>query len=50
MTADGRRNANVSFVVVEMGSRNALGQRFRSNRLDPAPDEVTAFVRVPHQR
>jgi hypothetical protein len=31
-------DANVSFVVVEMGSRNELGLRFRSNRLDPALD------------
>lgn len=31
-------DANVSFVVVEMGSRNTAGQRFRSNRLEPALD------------
>ena len=29
---------DVSFVIVEMASRNALGQRFRSNRLDPGLD------------
>ena len=31
-------DANVSFVVVEMASRNADGLRFRSNRLDPDLD------------
>src|SRR5262249_43550313 len=28
-------NINVSFVIVEMASRNGAGLRFRSNRLDP---------------
>lgn len=31
-------DANVSFVVVEMASRNGQGVRFRSNRLDPGLD------------
>ena len=46
---------DVSFVIVEMASRNALGQRFRSNRLDPdlanfatpPPAEDRIIVEVP---
>ena len=50
-------STDVSFVIVEMGSRNALGQRFRSNRLSPFYDiDETApwgndgvVVTVPHE-
>jgi hypothetical protein len=50
-------STDVSFVIVEMGSRNALGQRFRSNRLNPSRDidetppaaNDGVVVTVPHE-
>jgi len=50
-------DANVAFVVVEMGSRNGTGERFRSNRLQPGvrsvltspPPEDGVAVQVPRQ-